>query len=108
MQLSLADSCYQVSKVCISSSQDYHFNTASIKDTAYRSSFVSMQAPILLKLFQEARELLTSYRIAIRGESGQPVSLRFIVEGRLKYSEPRVSGSGAEIVVVLPNMEEGR
>ena len=47
-------------------------------------------------------------RISINAESGQQVVLRFLVQGRLNYSEPRVSNSGNEIAVVLPNTEEGK
>ena len=56
----------------------------------------------------EIQAFFTFPRISIKSETDQQIYLRFIVEGRLKYSEPRVSASGTEIAVVLPSMEEGR
>jgi hypothetical protein len=50
----------------------------------------------------------TFLRISIKLESEKQAYLRFLVKGRLNYTEPRVSASGTEIAVVLPNMEEGR
>ena len=59
-------------------------------------------------MFQVIHTTFIFHRISVNSESDQHVYLRFLIEGRREYSQPRVSNSGNEIAVVLPDPNEGK